>query len=154
MRPTILFCTLFAWYACTGGRFIALYLANVAHLPDSYIGTVLSVQMILISLLGGLCGSVADEFERRRPYHGRIDMLRMGIMFGTAVTIIEGIGNLYFTNTVSLFWWNFWFRSCYALAMASTSPVLDGLAVADLKRFGSGEDSTRRYGQERLHGKK
>lgn len=175
MRPAILYCVLFTWNAITGGRFIAPYLSEYAHLSNSQIGLSFSIPFLAIALTSGMGGHLADKWERISPLHGRIQVLRVGIAWGALVTIVEGVGNKYaytlyqFTykyipddHALSfdfyLFWWNLFMRCGYATSYALTNPVLDGLTIAHLKCIGGGssdnhDENTRRYGKERLHGK-
>lgn len=174
MRPAILYCAIFTWNAITGGRFIAPYLAENAHLSNSQIGLSFSIPFAAIALTSGMAGHLADEWERKTPHHGRIQVLRLGIAWGTLVTIVEGVGNKYAYSWCQyayryfpdehelsfhffIFWWNLFMRCCYAISYAFTNPVLDGLTIAHLKCEGGGrsydhDENTRRYGKERLHG--
>lgn len=158
MRPRVIYCAAFTWYASTGGRFEAPYLQRYLPLSSS-IGTILACQTAIISFLGGFGGRLADDWERRNPHQGRMDVLKLGIFLGVFFSIIEGLGNVFiptgrsthsiFLNRSLIFWWNLVLRSGYAVAFALTAPVLDGLTVAHLKQGGGGAES---YGKERLHG--
>lgn len=161
VRPGLIFCALYTWNASTGGRFLAPYLGK--SLPDSSsIGTILACQMMITSILGGLGGKLADKWERQKPFHGRLNVMRLGIFLGMCITLLEGTGNKVISsstnNIVSYhvwggsirFWWNLLLRSCYAIAVVLTGPVIDGLVLTHLKN--EGNHSTEGYGRERLHG--
>ena len=102
---------------------------------------------------------LADEWERQNPCHGRLNVIRIGILLGLGLSIVEGLGNRYLMRTADegaliLFWWNLSLRSGYAIAVALTQPVLDGLILAHLKREGQNTAvGSEEYGRERVHGK-
>ena len=64
-RPRCLHAAVFVYFVCTGGRFTAPFLENVAHFSDTANGLTLAAQMSLGALLGPLAGAVADAAERR-----------------------------------------------------------------------------------------
>ena len=157
MKPRFIYFSLFTWNAVTAGRFVAPYLSERSNLNDSSIGTILAIQIALSALLGGFGGELADRWERRSPRHGRLNVIRIGIVLGTLLCIIEGwVINIYTRDGGNraggiLFLWNLLLRSGYSIAVALTQPVLDGLALAHLKRDGNG--TTEDYGRERMYGK-
>ena len=165
IRPRVIVCAMFSLNAAIGGRFMAPYLSlrPVPNLSDSSIGIIIAVQVAISSLLGGLCGNIADEWERQNPNHGRLNILKIGIIWGVACFITEIIGNNYiasnFANTSEqdhpiFYWWNLCLRSGYAVSVALTMPVLDGEILAHLKREsgGNGNVGSEEYGKERVHG--
>lgn len=130
-------------------------------LPDSSsIGTILACQMVITSLLGGSGGKLADEWERKNPFHGRLNVMRVGIFLGMFLSVLEGVGNRVIARSKVfdmdifggsiLFWWNLLLRSGYAISVVLTGPVIDGLVLSHLKN--EGNHSTEGYGKERLHG--
>eukprot|EP00557_Chaetoceros_sp_GSL56_P002731 CAMPEP_0176499666 /NCGR_PEP_ID=MMETSP0200_2-20121128/13061_1 /TAXON_ID=947934 /ORGANISM="Chaetoceros sp., Strain GSL56" /LENGTH=482 /DNA_ID=CAMNT_0017898125 /DNA_START=157 /DNA_END=1605 /DNA_ORIENTATION=+ len=166
VRPGLIFCALYAWNASTGGRFLAPYLRR--SLPDSSsIGAIISCQMMITSILGGSGGRLADKWERKNPYRGRLNVMRLGIFLGMCVSLLEGIGNYSLLSSSSSttsnigsleilggcisFWWNLLLRSGYSISVAFTGPVIDGLVLSHLKNEGNNH-STDGYGRERLHG--
>lgn len=164
VRPGLIFSALYTWNASTGGRFLAPYLRK--SLPDSSsIGTILACQMAITSILGGSGGRLADKWEKQKPFHGRLNVMRLGIFLGMCVSLLEGTGNKLLSSSNSswdkvvsldilggsiLFWWNLFLRSGYAVAVVLTGPVIDGLVLTHLKN--EGNHSTEGYGRERLHG--
>ena len=169
MRPAILFSVIFTWNAITGGRFLALYLKEYAKLSDFSIGIILSIQMSLTAILGGYGGMYADSLERKHPHSGRARVLSYGLLMGTFAFLVENFDVKAFqlckriadetnfgagSKDVFRFVWHLLFRSIYAGSVALITPVLDGLALANLKRRNNNETTTSRsYGRERLHGK-
>ena len=151
-----------------------LSLRPIPNLSDSAIGIIIAVQVAISSLLGGLCGNIADEWERQNPNHGRLNILKIGIIWGVACFITEIIGNNYIAsnddfvaNNTTIgseseyrpifYWWNLCLRSGYAVSVALTMPVLDGEILAHLKREssggnGNGNIGSEEYGKERVHG--
>lgn len=165
MKPRVIVCALYAWNATLGGRFVAIYLSDQAFLSDSSIGTILAIQVAIASLLAGPCGKVADDWERCNPLNGRLNVIRIGILFGLSLSILEGLGNRYLTGEAFgeeskqlkiIFLWNFLLRSFgYAIAIACTQPIMDGVILAHLKNEMQNTHvvGIEDYGKERLHGK-
>merc|ERR550539_831769 len=185
MRPAAIYGAVFVWNAVTGGRFIAPYLQIAHHLTySSLIGIIIASQFFITSLFSGWGGNIADSLERRYPSKGRINVLVGGITLGTCVSLIEStdfvsrmisfdfmlpftmkdnresggknLGNDFY-GYLPLFLWHLCFRVVYAVAVSLTSPVLDGLTLAHLKREAGKHGTTykhegNKYGRERLHG--
>ena len=165
MKPRVIVRAVFAWNAVLGGRFIAIYLSERAHLADSLIGSILAAQVGITSLLSGYCGKFADDWERNNPRHGRVQVIRIGILMGLILFMIEIMGNRLYLglntdeNALIFFWLNLFLRIGYAFAVALTQPVLDGLILAHLKRqehtcTGHNVIDSQEYGKERVHGKR
>lgn len=185
MRPAPIYCALFVWNSATGGRFIAPYLHIAHHLNNSfYVGSIISFQFFTTSMLSGWGGQKADFLERKYPLFGRIYVLVGGITLGTLAFLMESMDNaIDFFQALDLFdiigadgeimsgsttenrgdirlvlfSWHFFWRIIYAISIALTAPVLDGLTIAHLKREANTNGSSykfegNKYGRERLHG--
>lgn len=182
MRPAAIYCALFIWNAITGGRFLAPYLQIEHHISESsLVGIIIAVQFLISSLLSGWGGRIADKMESKYPLVGRILILSCGIAIGTSVFLIESTGkdsnylDCRYTSSADdiqnqvvavendldqikcAFIWHLCWRITYALSVALTAPVLDGLTLAHLKREATECNTTcemeqYKYGRERLHG--
>eukprot|EP01083_Nonionella_stella_P078495 214871_1 len=157
------------------------------HLTNSSIGSIIAIQFFITSILSGWGGNFADSMERLYPLRGRVCVLIFGITLGTSTFLLESTDYIvkFYELTLSsliesdselvggdvvkdekeegnraypiLFMWHLWWRIIYAVAVALTSPVLDGLTLAHLKRDAamagtSHEHEGNKYGRERLHG--
>ena len=184
MRPGAIYCTVFIWNSTTGGRFIAPYLQIAHHLDNaSYVGAIIAIQFFTTSILSGWGGNMADNMERKFPMKGRIYVLICGITSGTISFLMENIDN-YISDFVErfrgfevigdedqrsfvreegnlhlliLFVWHFFWRQMYAISIALTAPVLDGLTIAHLKKEAISNGTSyvteeNKFGRERLHG--
>ncbi len=135
-------------------------------------------------MLSGWGGQKADEMERKYPLFGRIYVMVGGITLGTFAFLMESMDNVIdFFQVLDLFdiigadgeimsgsttenrgdirlvlfLWHFFWRIIYAISIALTAPVLDGLTIAHLKREANTNGLSykfegNKYGRERLHG--
>lgn len=148
MRPGHLYFSLFIWYVLSGGRFTAPFLKNVANFSDSMIGFTFSMQFFLGSLMGSLGAVAADSFEKKFPNKGRVAALGACIIIGSLSFEIHHIATFLTNENTSIFV-HFIARMLFSVCAAITMPILDGIALAYLKRTG---DQSSDYGKERLFG--
>jgi len=148
MRPRVLFFGIFAWYACSGGRFFALFLQDECGGPevftDAIIGISLAVARVTSSLMSPLGGAAADYFERNHPERGgRAVVLAAGILIGTASFMLHA------AVPGGKVGYHVFLMMTQSVGGAMTYPVIDGLTLGFLEETGEGRDS---YGKERLYG--
>jgi MFS family permease len=149
-RPRALYWTAFCWVSVSGGRFLALFLENVAHLSGTEIGLILALQQLVMTALAPWVTSLADARERARPGKGRAHVVAGGIVLGTAAFLLHAL--------VSHTWMHMALQVVYAAAGCLIWPVLDGITIGHLSSDGNdnddGNDGGRQdeYGRERLFG--
>ena len=80
MRPGVLFAAIFTWQVCTGGRFTAPFLEEVAQFNESMIGLAFGLQILFGTVFASVGSKKADELELRYPGRGRV-MVLMALVF-------------------------------------------------------------------------
>jgi MFS family permease len=148
-RPRALYWTVFCWVSVSGGRFLALFLENVAQLSSTEIGLVLALQQLVMTALAPWATSLADAREQNHPCQGRVHVVACGIVLGTAAFLLH--------NLVSHTWMHMALQVVYAAAGCLIWPVLDGITIGHLRSDGNDDgnnDGGRQdeYGRERLFG--
>jgi MFS family permease len=149
-RPRALYWTVFCWVSVSGGRFLALFLENVAQLSGTEIGLVLALQQLVMTALAPWATSLADARERAHPGKGRVHVVACGIVLGTAAFLLH--------NLVSHTWMHMALQVVYAAAGCLIWPVLDGITIGHLRSDGNDNDGNNdggrqdEYGRERLFG--
>jgi MFS family permease len=96
-RPRLLFCPLFAWNAVTGGKFISTLLEYLSpNFSEGIIGLTLSIQYVIVALLAGWGGRLADMEEKQSTFWGwgRLKVMCWGILIGTIAFVGHGLPNL------------------------------------------------------------
>lgn len=191
-RPRLLFCPLFAWSksdaqdtsyfeldslllkphylsfedAVTGGKFISTFLEYLSpNFTEGVIGITLSIQYIVVALLAGWGGRLADMEEKQSSFWGwgRLKVMCWGILIGTLAFVGHGLPNLLKFGITSnsddesiMFPWHLelgWhvaMRILWAVAFVLTAPAMDGLALAHLDAIDGA--SQQDFGIERMYG--
>jgi MFS family permease len=166
-RPRLLFCPLFAWNAITGGKFISTLLQYLSpNFSEGVIGLTLSIQYVVVVLLAGWGGRLADMEEKQSTFWGwgRLKVMCWGILIGTIAFVGHGLPNLLkygiITNpdddSIMMFpWhlelgWHISMRILWAVAFVLTAPAMDGLALAHLSAIDG--SSQQDFGVERMYG--
>jgi len=154
-RPRCLHAAVFVYFVCTGGRFTAPFLENVAHFSDTANGLTLAAQMSLDALLGPLAGAVADAAERRahkhnkRKHWGRGLVMTLGVSVGTVAFILHGVVASVCADAERATALHVGLRLLFAAGNAFVYPVLNGITLAYLDDEGC---PPSQYGRERLYG--
>ena len=166
-RPRLLFCPLFAWNAVTGGKFICSLLEYLSpNFSEGVIGLTLSIQYVVVALLAGWGGRLADVEEKQSSFWGwgRLKVMCWGILIGTLAFVGHGLPNLLkygiiLPNTdddsIMFPWhlelgWHIAMRILWAVAFVLTAPAMDGLALAHLSAIDGA--SQQDFGIERMYG--
>ena len=159
-RPRCLHAAVFVYFVCTGGRFTAPFLENVAHFSDTANGLALAAQTALDALLGPLAGALADAAERRaheqhkHKHLGRGLVMTLGVTVGTVAFILHGVvasvcadeSSCPPATATAL---HIGLRLLFAAGNAFVYPVLNGITLAHLDDEGC---PPSQYGRERLYG--
>jgi hypothetical protein len=152
MRPGYLYFSIFIWLVCTGGRFTAPFLKEVARFDDSMIGIAVAVQILLSSFLGSIGSVYADRLEFKYPNGGRIAFLAGGLTLSTLSFMIHGLVFLLVDEEeqhLLCIGMHMVARVMYACFSSVIFPILDGITLSYLKKHQGGSVS---YGKERLFG--
>lgn len=150
MRPGILFAVLFIWFVCTGGRFTAPFLKEVAHFEDGLIGTVFATQVLAGRICGSLGAVVADKLELLYPHYGRIGCFVACVVVGTIAFEVHFLVE-YLTDDESVrAILHFMARVLYSISTSILDPTVDAITLTKLK---DGNENESGYGRERLFGK-
>ena len=154
-RPRCLHAAVFVYFVCTGGRFTAPFLENVAHFSDTANGLTLAARTALDALLGPLAGAVADAAERRahkhnkRKHWGRGLVITLGVSVGTVAFILHGVVASVCADAERATALHVGLRLLFAAGNAFVYPVLNGITLAYLDDEGC---PPSQYGRERLYG--
>jgi MFS family permease len=89
-RPRALYLSIFCWVSVAGGRFLALFLENVAHLSGTQISLVLALQQLVLAAPSPCAASLADARERTLPRRGRVQVMACGFGLGTVAFLLHG----------------------------------------------------------------
>ena len=159
MRPGVLFGIIFIWLVCTGGRFTAPFLEDVAKFNESLIGLAFGLQILFGSMFAGYGSMKADEMEMKYPKKGRLMFLVGLILFGTLGFQIHFL--IYFVNqrvgdkneqkelTNGMIILHTIARIIFSICSSLIFPILDGISLTYLKERNIDEGD---YGKERLFG--
>ena len=140
---------------------MAPFLQQETDLSDGFIGTILSLQWLVMTFAGSLGGTIADHVERQYPGKGRPWVMQVGVLVGTMGYLGHGIHHFWLSAITESFAFHLTMRLLFAVANALTAPVLDGLTIAYLEQqetlYGDGDDSSggmgkADFGKERLYG--
>jgi len=96
-----------------------------AGLSDSEIGVCFALQSVILSALSAKAGAVADERERRYPYHGRTQVLCWGLLIGSAFFLLHGLQHIF--RNIGFFSsspFHILLRCLYAFSTSIVFPVL------------------------------
>lgn len=159
MRPGVLFGFIFIWLVCTGGRFTAPFLEDVAKFNESLIGLAFGLQILFGTMFTGYGSMKADEMEIKYPKKGRLIFLVGLIILGTLGFQMHFI--IYFvyqregdehhqneiTNGVIIL--HTTARIIFSICSSLIFPILDGISLTYLKERNADEGD---YGKERLFG--
>jgi len=145
--------------AWTGGRFTAPFLKQEIGFDDGQIGFLLACQKGLATVIGPICGIIADNRQKKHK-NGRVEILCAGLCLGSLTTLFHGIAYVFpvFSYTADApkmmkqitFLWHLSLRLLYSISNVLVLPVLDGLTLAYLEADKHADRAD--YGKERLHG--
>ena len=159
MRPGVLFGFIFIWLVCTGGRFTAPFLEDVAKFNESLIGLAFGLQILFGSMFAGYGSIKADEMEIKYPKKGRLIFLVWLVLFGTLGFQMhfiiyffyqrEGDKNDQTEMTNGIIILHTIARIIFSICSSLIFPILDGISLTYLKERNADEGD---YGKERLFG--
>ncbi len=181
MRPGVLYAAIFSWAVCTGGRFTAPFLEDVAHFNESMIGFAFGLQIFFGTIFASIGSKKADQLELRYPGKGRLMLLMALVFFGNLGFQIhflvyhyyffkknedghdhddeEGLDQLSIDiigkpNAIFINKAEFLHiiaRILFSICSAVVHPILDGISLAYLKETNANKEQGD-YGKERLFG--
>ena len=173
MRPGILFLVIFIWFVCIGGRFVALFLQEVAQFNETTIGITFGLQIFFGSIFAGYGSIQADRLELLYPRKGRIYCLIAAVIVGTIGTQLHFVIYYFYGDQIkneelndddisdineqvqekqvidAAIIFHIITRIIISIFLSIMSPILDGISLTYLKENNL---QASEYGKERLFG--